>query len=465
MSISDRVDRVFAVSAENSGFILFGYIFLTSVLLILSNGIGNNLTEFSGQVLSGAGVEEEMATKQVGYWVSLNWSVVGVLMPCALYFFLNARADLISVARNLAARKMILRCSTTSGAETYEPLDESEIQGLLRRHKNFGAFAMLGVVGLVVTFGLFDFFNSVLDTEKAIAAGPVKLSDPDTEFDWSVAFLFDPSLADARGAILAFGFAAFFIIPICGAAVVYGSYVYIFFIINGFSRAVSRDDEIVMIADLVSADPRDRMGFEIFEGFVANLIRGLYCVFVSLVLMSHQNMFLRDPSAANIYEFYVNSSPTLSADFGEMVNVLLRSIHIMNTQTIITIITTMTVLMFLIFWAFKILRDLAFEAKSEAEAAFRRHKKLRSNGGGGAPADEAIPAWSSIPDHNIGLVEQRLEGMKVWPLSWSNLNHAIILLVLMGIAAVFPGLILLGLAFVAFKLLERLASLVSTGKG
>jgi hypothetical protein len=288
------------------------------------------------------------------------------------------------------------------------------------------------------------------------------------EYDWSIACLLRTDQDVQCGPNLAFGIAAFLVVPCVVSAVAFWSMIdaalFVAFACGETSSAEATDDhgaplptDWTLVAS--AADPDDsRCGFEAFEGFFSALLFNAFFILLSLFLMITQNSFLRDPASANILEFFAqdfagvtNAVASLNPAHFDLVafaGALIHSdkaINLFNPKTIFGILSFFFVVFLCLAATMVLLRKAAGAACQLAED----HRAVL--------AEELGLSQTEVCD--------RLKQMRFWPIGWMSQNTTIVVIIFMSFSlfsfrlAVLP--IAVGLVWVIAAFLSFIRSILS----
>ncbi|WP_375257971.1 hypothetical protein [Citreimonas sp.] len=346
-----------------------GYMIAGIVLLMAAYILRIHAVEFNGEVAGGqiGGLDPE-TTKQVGYIWAPNWALASIfILPLAIYNLLAARASAESILPLLLERKMIVR---RDGAAT----DGKALQEAWRRTAaSWSVFTLICLLGVAVFIILADFLPVVgnwLSSEpfRATELPGITIADPDYEFDWSIAALY-PSEDVSWQLNYAFSLSVYVLVPIIGAGLIFGLFIWFASISTFFSVGQLRAEGYVVVPDIDSDD--ERRGFEVFEELFDSLLRAGLMTAAMALCMHYQNVFLRSPSHENILEMLFADSvgvagSALDGDFSPLMSYFTgfdSIVHIENCsislQTYATALVNMLIFVIIIGLMWRWLRKLA----------------------------------------------------------------------------------------------------------
>lgn len=415
---ADFCDRLLFDMARIRTGVSVGYLICGIFLLMVSFGLKLHHVEFDGT--TSAGVVSGLnpgAVKQVGYVWAPNWAFASILvLPLAIFNLLAARGSAEMILYSLTDRKMLVR--TNGGHVDLEYLKQ-EWQKTTRSWSVFTLASIFGIGVFIITTDFLPVVGNWLSSEQFRQDNMVGLniSHPDYEFDWSIAALF-LSTDLSWQANYAFSLAVYLLVPIFGAGLIFGMFIWLASISTFFSTERLKTEGYVVIPDLESKDPR--RGFEVFENLFDNLLRAGLMTAVMALCMHYQNVFLRTPSHENILEMLFAdtvdvANGALSGDFGPMMAYFVsfdKIIYIDNSG--ISLQTYATALVNLLI--FVIIMGLMW----------RWLRKLAVNGLGYTARN--IPVTPAQ--------KKRLQTMEIWPVGWMS-KTLLLLVVALTLAAMY----------------------------
>lgn len=296
--IVGRMDRQLLILSGYSGE-AGAVVCVQGLVLIVFAALTNMLfVEFDGQLTGGeitAADGMEIVTKQVGYFLALNWSLTGVvLLPAALKCALGALNELYQLPRKLNDNRMLVNSD-------FSPVSVEFFEQKWKSTRTF--FFCLGffVCFFVMIMLLVDYISVVLtwnllspdDVPVRINENgvPVTLNHDTYEFDWSISSIFHGANVDAWAAIVLSAM-AYLLIAVIGATFLF----FFFFYVIGvgvFMSTTLRRNNILLIPNVTNVDDSFQFGFQIFRRFFNCLIGATLATAAIALCMFLQNMYLR----------------------------------------------------------------------------------------------------------------------------------------------------------------------------
>jgi hypothetical protein len=344
----------------------------------------------------------QVAGKHVGFKSAPNWGLsFAILVPLAIYFFLQAIHDGRIALRQLGVHRMLVDAKGDVFPDAAAWVDAKWTAEL----RSYAAWAfVLASAAFLESWGEWYFSAG----RYLLAATPAK----PPEVDWSVAAALHVAGTNAVANAL-FGFVAF-TFQGCFVAALLIFVVFAFAYCDFVGGLADADTEPLLIVDTSSHDPR--RGFETFEKLAEDFLLGCSFAFTVFYLSSIWNIYLRNP-ALTLNEFVIGDiAAGYSKGMGAATSSFFEAGEFDFSRTMVSIAACVlfpVVLLFLII----ILRRAALQARATTE-------RLQ-------PANAA------------GL---DLTKLVVWPMSYPPLNM-LLLLVLFAIVCLVCfrfGLIYLG---------------------
>lgn len=334
--------------------------------------------------------------KEVGFLLSLNWSLnYLIVLPLLLLAF----PILVQLSVKALGRMLENRMLVTVHQGTGVVFSDRAV--LLALYSKFVGFAVLialtmSLIGTIYSIHEWLYASAIpLFKCEAVAACP-ELKIGESEADWSVGTLIDPSVdryGNAAFSFLVFLLGQSVIVAVGLFFVCYTTCFAIFLLHIGITGAVAAGQP-QLIPSVLSEDPR--RGFEHLEGFglTAMLMGTLF--YVAVYLSATQNIYLRvDAGATSIFGFL----------FGILDSRMFEHLIPIGRSTVGPLVLPLVVLVCSGVIPLLLLQLTAISARERA-------RDYRAT----------LVGWMGLTVNELDALAQKVEGMKVWPYSWLTLN-------------------------------------------
>ncbi|MBK1795319.1 hypothetical protein JHL21_12510 [Devosia sp. WQ 349] len=452
-AIALSVDRSVGKVVESRSYILIWFIVIGTFLLACAFSLGVGWVQFDGRLVNGRnvfdGAGNPVSAKEVGYFSAVNWSLFGVVIaPAIVYFGLCTVSAFDSTLYKLCANG-ILRDGNLDAVQY------AHVRRLWEQHASKNRFLFFLIFAMVMTLMLSDWWSVVAVPLLDPAGVTALLSDPSMEYDWSVAALFSGTKV-SLWPLLIFGFVGYVVlaglVPAIVISVTICTIYYMHFVTNLSVQNADGSKSVVQFAAVhMKADEADtRFGFSAFSEFFNYFLLMSLLILAGLWLMSVQNVYLRDESSADLYNFIIGEVRKYHelANGGSAQEFLYWFIRpaerfYYNSQVAFAFLLTPFVCIIAILGCWFVLR---------VKAQHARQYSLQH-------ADRIAAEQGIDPD----LFRFRLQrDMDVWPVGWITSRRLVTLMLLLFVSLVsyriiaFP--LLFGFGIGIFELIRRLFS-------
>lgn len=429
-----------------AGFVLLVASLPLNVATVLFEGkLQNGFNAFLGVATSTGG--PPVATKEVGFLSALNWSLFCTCVaPAVVWFALSAVGSFDTTLSRLCDQGMVRDASFN---RISYPFVQAQWVSHMRSNRILFAFVFISVL----IFVMHDWWSVVGSPILDSGAVRVPVSDPQMEYDWSVASIFAGSSVNAA-ALLAFGFVCYLmfagLVPALAIAVTLCTVYYMAFLTTLRAAPGAAPGGALRFAAVPTPSPRDRhFGFKAFADLFHNFLLMSLAVLFGLWLMAVQNIYLRDLGSADIYSFVLG-------EVGQYEQVLAGSTGwveflawfvtparflIYNMQVALSALLFPFICVLAVLGCWFVLRTRAREAQ---DLSLQHTAKL------------AVEFQI-----NEETLRERLQNdMDVWPVGWITSRKLIALMFLLFASLVSYRLIVIPLIFVGFAGIGRAAQIL-----
>lgn len=414
--------------------------------------------------------------KQVGYLYALNWwPALIALFPLALFFAFESVQNTVQVTRRMIKEKMLAAVDWSGAADNIDEV----IVGVWKR------FAIAGLIIFVLVFFLmYNDWSAVVDCPYKVNTPLGSVTDrilrdrgmqdvldqltnagcatgDNQENDWSVSAVFNRDFGPRALAVIEQGhpwaklsneiFSAYnyFIAAIwTGGLLAYYSFIVV--IALAVVRLNQGERGPVLVLNLKSEDPRKRRGFEDLEPILAPSIYVTIIAFMMAFMMRVQNVYLRDRSAGDIFQFLFGDvsdsvSQMLKGEFKrEIIIKLLNYDELSDPQSLMGAPAILIVFSLSGVVLAYVLRYAAMSAQT------RTLKALEDE----TTAKQVAAYYGLEPDEAL----KRARDIQTWPLSWPELRRGLAMLGLGVFCYIFYKFAIAWVLVVAIQSLRRYVS-------
>jgi hypothetical protein len=349
--------------------------------------------------------------REVGYVFAPNWSLaLIIIVPALIHFVLSAYQDVTRVVNSLEQKRML----ANTRREPWSLGRAATLHHQWNTYWSHTTYVLVAAMLIALFASMLEFyFNSAVP----LATGDVQRMAEPAQADWDVGSLLNGNYSHlSRAANMGFTFVAYlgqtFVVSVILTLVAL-----IFAVAVLIYQRTKGNTGLRLVPSLISDDPR--LGFEVFEFFLTNVLYALLTCFLLLYCARIQNIYLRS-SHSSLFQFLqkdiVQGFAHAAAHLGklELTGSEIRSLFAVDggdytsmAALIGGVVALLAVGVFLIL----LLRNGAIQCRE----AFVNYIAQRSSD------------FSTFTDDSEQACLEKLKNMHVWPFKYPKPNQLLVL--------------------------------------